>query len=222
MQGDFNNLAQDAIADMDSVIVYTYNELNERDVGLIVDGLIHDVVAGGDEMALETQGEYFQSYISQYNNNGFGGQELVTKGAIEYIADIADRLIDGAYDPALFLQNVNDASYVPPDFKFGTGETFSDVAITNLINKIVFAFNTNYNLYVTIKWIASMNDATILRNITRTWRIFMYTRFEGQILTKPMYKQVPFFSLLMLKHPEECLLMLMLVTCRVHSRYNLT
>ena len=188
------NIQDSVIAEIDSVAVYNYNQAKcRRDVGLIVDALIEDLLQGDDEFATEVQGEYFTSYIQQFNNGGFGGQENTTKGAIQYIASVAQRLFLGAYNPALYEQNPNDSDFVAPDFKFGTAESGTSVIINGLIDKIVFAFDRRYNPPKRNDELDCflMNDATILRNITVQGHGGFLCVLDpaGQILTKSPYVQ---------------------------------
>jgi hypothetical protein len=164
-----------------------------RDVGLIVEALVDDLKIGGDEFSREAQGQYFESYVQQYNSGGFSGQENATKAAITQIGVIADRLFDGSYATNLLEQNVNDVDYIAPDFKYGTGENGTDLVVQNLLAKINFAFNRLYNpprrndeMDVFL-----MNDATILRNLTVQGHggFLLVLDPDGQILTKSPYIQ---------------------------------
>jgi hypothetical protein len=184
-----------AIAVMDTNAGLNYRrEKCRRDVGLVVDALIRDLLNGGDEFSTETQGQYYDSYVAQTSLGGFSGQENATKNAIKYIGTIAGRLIQGAYDPLLIEQTVSDASYVEPDFRYGAGEVQTSTIVTNLINKIVFAFDRRYNppkrndeLDVFL-----MNDATRIQNMTVQGHggFMAVLDPEGQILTKSPYIQV--------------------------------
>ena len=194
INGSTNTIVADVIATLDAAAVYTYNQAKcRRDVGLIVNALSDDLELGGDEFSTEVQGEYFTSYIQKYNNNGFGGQENVTKGAIRYITQIASRLFEGAYDPGNLWQNPLATDYVAPDFQYGEAELGADSIVSNLVEKMVFVFDPRYNppkrnddLDVFL-----MNDATILRNMTvQGHGGFMCTLDpDGQILTKSPYIQ---------------------------------
>jgi hypothetical protein len=194
IDGAIVDIQDDVITEIDSVAVFSYTVAKcRRDVGLIVDALVDDLLQGGDEFSTEVQGEYYNSYILQYNNGGFGGQENVTKGAIEYVATIANRLFTGAYSPLLYEQDPNDADFVAPDFKYGTGETGTSAIVTNLIDKIVFAFDRRYNppLRNDQMDVFLMNDATILRNMTVQGHGGFLCVLDpaGQILTKSPYIQ---------------------------------
>ena len=195
IDGATTTIETSAIAEMDTNAGLNYRrEKCRRDVGLIIDGLIRDLLNGGDEFSTETQGQYYDSYIAKTSLGGFGGQENATKNAIKYIATVAGRLLQGAYDPLLIEQTVSDASYVAPDFRYGTGEVQTTTVVTNLINKIVFAFDRRYNppkrndeLDVFL-----MNDATRIQNMTVQGHggFMAVLDPEGQILTKSPYIQV--------------------------------
>jgi len=180
--------------DASPAALFSYNATKcARDVGLIVDALIDDLIRGGSEFCTEVQGQYQSSYISAYNGNGFGGQEYITKQAIDYITDIADRLFDGAYDSVLIEQDPLSATYTPPDFQYGTGEVGADDAVVSLINKITKAFDRDYNPPLRNDQMDCflMNDATILRNITCQGHggFLCVLDPDGQILTKSPYIQ---------------------------------
>ena len=180
--------------DADPVTSFTYNnDKCKRDVGLIVDALVDDLLAGGDEFSTEVQGEYFESYIQQYNSGGFSGQENVTRKAIEYVAEIAQRAFTGSYDIADEWQNPNDVGYEEFDGKYGTAEPGVDGIVSNLVAKMVFAFNRDYNppRRNDEMDVFMMNDATILRNMTVQGHggFLLVLDPEGQILTKSPYVQ---------------------------------
>jgi len=187
-------IVADTITHADSTVIFNYNTTKcRRDTGLIVDGLVQDLTNGGDEFATETQGQYFNSYISKYNSNEFGGQAHVTKGAILYIAQIAEWLFEGDYNNGTVWQDDQASDYVAPDFKYGTGEAGTSSVVSSLINKIIYAFNPNYNppLRNDELDVFLMNDATILRNMTVQGHggFLCILDPEGQILTKSPYIQ---------------------------------
>ena len=174
--------------------VLTFNSAKcARDVGLIVDALVDDLTIGGDEFALEAQGQYFESYVQKYNAGGFSGQENATKSAITQVGVIADRLFDGAYASNLLEQTPTDVDYVAPDFKYGTAEVGTDLVVENLLEKINFAFNRLYNppRRNDEMDVFMMNDATILRNLTVQGHggFLLVLDPDGQILTKSPYIQ---------------------------------
>ena len=194
IDGAITTIQSSVITEIDDVAVFSYNQAKcARDTGLIVDALIDDLLKGGDEFTTEVQGQYFSSYIQQYNNAGFGGQENVTKSAIENIASIAARLFLAAYNPALIEQNTGDSDYVAPDFKYGTAEVGTSVIVSNLVNKMVFAFDRRYNppLRNDQMDVFLMNDASLLRNMTVQGHSGFLTVLdpEGQVLTKSPYVQ---------------------------------
>jgi hypothetical protein len=66
-----------------------------RDTGLIVDALVKDLRIGGNEFALEAQGEYYAGAVK-------AGTEVETVAGIEHIYTIANKLIQNAAPTALF------------------------------------------------------------------------------------------------------------------------
>ena len=65
-----------------------YNETKcRRDTGIIVDGIVKDLIRGGKEFALENQGEYYTGAVS--------GQETETAAAINYISTLTAQLLVG-------------------------------------------------------------------------------------------------------------------------------
>ena len=158
-----------------------------RDTGLIVDALIKDLKLGGQEFALETQGQYHDAYISQYNNDGFGGQETVTVSAINYISTLAQDLLVGT------APTQNGATV--PDVSLGAGEAGTATVADRLTDVIVFAFDAAYNPPKRNDDdgmdVFMMSDASILRNATVQGHggFMVVLDPEGQILTKSPYIQ---------------------------------
>ena len=90
-----------------------YNETKcRRDTGLIVDGLVSDLINGGTEFSLENQGQYWSGYIS----SGFVGQEDETKAAIQHIGTLAGQLLIGA------APTVNVGTNFDPNISLGKAE----------------------------------------------------------------------------------------------------
>ena len=93
----------------------TYNETKcRRDTGLIVDGIVKDLIAGGKEFALENQGEYYAGAVA--------GQETETAAAIGHISTLLGSLLIGVaptknvgtnYDPDI------SAGVAEPDWAIG-------------------------------------------------------------------------------------------------------
>lgn len=164
----------------------TFNESKcRRDTGLIVDALINDLITGGDEFTLEAQGEYYTNYISQFNDDGFSGQETATEDAIGYIATLAGQL--------LVASSPTQTGSVAPDVTLGSGESGTVTIVGQLVDKIVFAFDEDYNppkrndeMDVFL-----MSDATIIRNVTVQGHggFMCVLDPEGQVLTKSPYIQ---------------------------------
>jgi hypothetical protein len=71
---------------------FTYNkEKCRRDTGYIVDGLVKDLLNGGQEFALENQGQYYAGFVG----SGFVGQETETAAAIGHISTLVAQLLQG-------------------------------------------------------------------------------------------------------------------------------
>ena len=71
---------------------FTYNEAKcRRDTGYIIDGLVKDLLNGGQEFALENQGQYYTGFVG----GGFAGQENETAAAIGHISTLAAQLVQG-------------------------------------------------------------------------------------------------------------------------------
>ena len=158
-----------------------------RDTGLIVDAIIKDLQRGGQEFSLEAQGQYYQAYISQYNNDGFGGQETETQAGINHIATIAASLLAG--------NEFTATGSVLSDISGGTGESGTIAIVSNLVNLVNFAFDTDYNPPKRNDAdgmdVFMMSDATIVRNVTVQGHggFMVVLDPEGQILTKSPYIQ---------------------------------
>jgi len=79
-----------------------------RDAGLIVDALVKDLRNGGNEFALEAQGEYYDGALPVD-----GSQDAETADAIQHIYTIAAQLIQGAAPSTLY--GPSGAAPVRPD-----------------------------------------------------------------------------------------------------------
>ena len=176
---------------------FDYNEAKcRRDIGLIVDAVALDLVKGGVEFATEAQGQYYYNYISKYITDpvyGFLGQEAITRDAIQYIATASAILLTGSYPSGQILQTIGAADYVAPDLRYGAGENDSASIAGQLVDRITFAFDTDYNppkrndeMDVFL-----MGDATICRNVTVQGHggFMCVLDPDGQVLTKSPYIQ---------------------------------
>ena len=158
-----------------------------RDTGLIVDAIALDLERGGQEFSLEAQGQYYQAYISQYNNNGFGGQETETAAGINHIATVAATLLAGNQFTA--------TGSIESDISQGVAETGTTAIISNLVNLVNFVFDAAYNPPKRNDAdgmdVFMMSDATIVRNVTVQGHggFMVVLDPEGQILTKSPYIQ---------------------------------
>jgi len=189
-----NNLATEGIDYLDDNINFVYNVAKcRRDVGLIVDALIKDMTIGGQEFILESQGEYFSNYISQFNvdetddTGGFDGQANITKAAIQHISTLLSDLLVGTA-PA---QNGS----TEPDVSQDSAEAGTVQIASALIDVVNFAFDPAYNPPKRNDDdgvdVFMMSDATILRNVTVQGQggFMIVLDPSGQILTKSPYIQ---------------------------------
>tara|TARA_R110000868_G_scaffold132461_3_gene343561 strand:- start:7627 stop:16329 length:8703 start_codon:yes stop_codon:yes gene_type:complete len=164
-----------------------------RDVGLIVDALAIDLLKGGQEYTLQAQGEYYSNYILQFDASpimpgNFGGQQTITKAAIEHIATIASDILTGVAPTA--------NTEILPDISKGAAELSTNTIVNQLIDVITIAFTPEYNppkrndengMDVFL-----MNDATRVQNATVQGHggFMVVLDPEGQVLTKSPYIQV--------------------------------
>jgi len=189
-----NDIVNDVIDYLDVNINFTYNTAKcYRDVGLIVDGIIKDLIRGGQEFTLETQGEYYTNYINQFNIDetdgtaGFGGQATITKAAINHIFTLSQDLL-AAVAPT---QNTS----VVPDVSKGQAESSTINVVDGLINLVTFAFEPEYNPPKRNDDdgvdVFMMSDASILRNATVQGHggFMVVLDPAGQVLTKSPYIQ---------------------------------
>ena len=161
-------------------LVYDENKCR-RDTGLIVDGLVADLKAGGRATTLVNQGAYYSGAVS--------GQEAQTEAAILNIKTIASSVLDNdSGNPFAKLGTVDQV--FDNDY---TAETGSDTNLNNLVDCVAFAFDANYNPPKENNTLDVFlcNDATIVRNITvqRHGGFMMVLDPEGQILTRSPYCQ---------------------------------
>ena len=158
---------------------------NRRDIELIVDAIVLDLVRGGVENALEVQGKYYSNYVLGLDNTGFGADTTALLDAISQISTLAGQLL-------IDVAPTQNGS-TEPDVSLGSGETGTVAVVGNLIDKITFAFDANYNppkqndqmdMFL-------MSDATIIRNVTCQGHggFMCVLDPEGQVLTKSPYIQ---------------------------------
>ena len=189
-----NDIVDDTIDYLDANINFNYNTAKcYRDVGLIVDAIIKDLIRGGQEFILEAQGEYYTNYINQYNIDestnlaGFGGQRNITKAAINHIFTLSQDLL-GAVAPTANTS-------VEPDVSQGASDASIINVVDGLVNLVTFAFEPEYNPPKRNDDdgvdVFMMSDASILRNATVQGHAgFMVVLDpEGQVLTKSPYIQ---------------------------------
>jgi hypothetical protein len=163
--------------------VLTYNDVKcRRDVGLILDAIVSDLINGGRTNTLRAQGAYFY----QGTDLVLGDQAEETEDAINYIKTIAaDVLANTAFTALGAVDQVIDTDY--------TINGSATTAFNSLVNLVAYAFDPAYNPPKHNKDldVFMMNDATILRNITVQGHggFMMVLDPEGQILTKTPYCQ---------------------------------
>jgi len=161
----------------------TYNFTKcRRDVGLILDAIISDLINGGRKNTLRAQGAYFYQGTDLVR----GDQADETEDSINYIKTIAaDVLANTAFTALGTVDQVIDTDY-----------TISGNAITtfnSLVSLVTYAFDPAYNppRHNRDLDVFLMNDATVLRNVTVQGQggFMMVLDPDGQILTKTPYCQ---------------------------------
>jgi len=172
------------LADQYPTLSYNVSKCS-RDVGLIVDALILDLTNGGNENALEAQGEYYLGALPVD-----GSQTVETEAGIRHINTVAGALLSGSNPNIIYGTGLD---YPTGDLFHGVAEVGSATAVENLIDTVAFAFDPAYNppkrndeMDVFL-----MSDACMLRNITVQGHggFMMCLDPEGQILTKSAYIQ---------------------------------
>lgn len=142
------------------IVGFVYNEEKcYRDTGLIIDAMVSDLEKGGEEGTLEAQGQYYSNYISQFNNNGFDGQQNVTEAAIEYISTLASDLLTGTAPSTI-------RGTVDPDVTNGSAEPDWAAGATyyqgDFVKKAVGLDTYYYRALVTHVAVASDEDTDTL------------------------------------------------------------
>jgi len=156
-----------------------------RDVGLIVDAIIHDLTEGGNDQVLEAQGKYYEGAVEV-------GQENLTVQALTRISTIATSLLNPgnalAPNPTYQAGGTSVWELFHPTAESGTGQI-----VTNMVSTVVFAFDAEYNPAKSNldMDVFLMNDQTILRNLSVQGHggFLCVLDPEGQILTKSPYIQ---------------------------------
>lgn len=159
---------------------FTFSSKCFRDIGLIVDAIVQDLIKGRNDQCLEAQGKYYEGAVEV-------GQEELTSQAISRISSIATTLlnISGPVAPA--------GTVLTWKLNLPAAEGGTSAIVSNLVNTITFAFNPEYNppLHNKDMDVFLMNDATIIRNLTVQGHGGFMTVLDpdGQILTKSPYIQ---------------------------------
>jgi len=174
-------LGADSVPASANVGKFTFSSKCFRDIGLIVDALVVDLIKGRNDKSLEAQGKYYENAVEV-------GQEELTSQAIGRISSIASALlnINGPIAPA--------GTSLSWKLNYPAAESGTSLIVSNLVNTITFAFNLEYNppLHNRDMDAFLMNDSTILRNMTVQGHGGFMTVMDpdGQILTKSPYIQV--------------------------------
>jgi hypothetical protein len=174
------SLGSDSVPASANVGKFTFSSKCFRDIGLIVDGIVQDLIKGRNDQALEAQGKYYENAVEV-------GQEELTSQSIGRIGSIASALlnINGPVAPA--------GTTLTWKLDFPAAEAGTSLVVSNLVNTITFAFNPEYNPPLNNKDmdVFLMNDATIIRNVTVQGHGGFMTVLDpdGQILTKSPYIQ---------------------------------
>ena len=159
-----------------------YNENKcRRDTGLIIDGLVSDLINGGRVSSLANQAAYYEGAVS--------GQETETVDAINYIKTIGVAVLAktpfGASLQSTVAQNTTASAVAEAN------------ALTNhnaLIDCVKFAFDSNFNPPKGNDQIDvfMMNDSNRIMNVTHQGHggFAQVLDPDGQILIKSPYVQV--------------------------------
>ena len=139
-----------------------------RDVGLIVDALVKDFRNGGNEFALEAQGEYYAGAVED-------GTETETIAGIQHIYTVASKLIIGENPTTLYNQaggSEGDRLYTADLFN-GSGEpkTWSAGNIYRLGNVIKFTTGLGVTTYYTPTKEHTSSTTFDAAEISEYWRV---------------------------------------------------
>ena len=158
----------DVITYIDANFVnFSYNETKcRRDTGIIVDGIVKDLLAGGQVFSLENQGQYWSGYVSA----GFAGQEIQTSAAINHIATLAAQLLVGV------APTKNTGTNFDPDTTRGVAEPDWAAGVNYLQGDFVKKGSLYYRALRTHTSTAEDEDTDVLSNTfgqltdTITWK----------------------------------------------------
>lgn len=182
LTGSINgNLGVGSVPASVSVGKFSFTSKCYRDIGFIVDAIVHDLVAGRNDQALEVQGRYYEGAVEV-------GQEEITSQAIGRVTTIATSLLNIAGPQA------PTGSAITWKLDYPAAEPGTTGVVSNLVGTITYAFNAEYNPPLHNKDMDAflMNDATIIRNMTVQGHggFMVVLDPDGQILTKSPYIQV--------------------------------
>lgn len=189
-------------------VLKTFTSFNtdtcKRDVGLIVDAIVYDMIYGGYSRTVEAALKYYQTAsgriaigISGTPETGFidlpaqGNQKAPTLGAISYLYTLALKVIK---NETITRTNTNPEAFQEINFSL-TREPASEGTLNGLINVILGMLGNpeqvNFPKDNRELDVFMMNDANILRQITIQGHggFAQVLDPEGQILNKSPYSQ---------------------------------
>ena len=139
-----------------------------RDVGLIVDALVKDFRNGGNEFALEAQGQYYAGAVEE-------GTEDETVAGIQHIYTVASKLIIGENPTTLYNQaggSESDRLYTADLFN-GSGEpnVWAPENIYRLGNVIKFTTGLGVTTYYTPTKEHTSSTTFDAAEIAEYWRV---------------------------------------------------
>jgi hypothetical protein len=110
---------------------FTYNQDTcKRDLGLIIDAIIHDSVLGGNEKSVEAGLAYWTG-----NNNIISNEISTTTNAISYLGTIAQNIIANTHPGTTYQNTVQQ--YIDTDLTGGSVAGTNITACVNTINDII-------------------------------------------------------------------------------------
>lgn len=189
-------------------VVKTFTSFNtatcKRDVGLIIDAIVYDMIYGGYSRTVEAALKYYQSPsgriaigITGTPETGFldlpaqGNQKAPTLGAISYLYTLALKVIK---NEPITRTNSNPEAFQEINFSL-TREPSAEGILNNLINVILGMLGNpeqvNFPKDNRELDVFMMNDSNILRQITIQGHggFAQVLDPEGQILNKSPYSQ---------------------------------
>tara|TARA_R110000850_G_scaffold15328_15_gene48171 strand:- start:17743 stop:24807 length:7065 start_codon:yes stop_codon:yes gene_type:complete len=179
-------IAEEVVEYIDATYpMLTYGkETCRRDVGLIIDSVVSDLIKSGRQETLKAQGSYFYKAAATV----VGAQSAETEDGILYIKTIATSVLaNTAFGAKLgTVDQIIDTDYVPA--------ASAPTNFNALIDCVAYAFDASYNppRHNRDLDVMLMNDATRVANVTVQGHggFMMVLDPDGQVLTKSPYCQV--------------------------------